>query len=65
MRVILPELLDDLPAERAAASLADLVRINRYFGGYRTLRWMLRRVAPPDRSFSFLDSALLPVTWEQ
>ena len=54
-RVILPELLDDAADREAAPSLADLVRINRYLGGYRTLRWMLTRIVRPADSFSLLD----------
>ena len=33
-RLILPELVDTLPPEQARASLRDLVRINRYWGGH-------------------------------
>jgi len=54
-RVILPELLDDAPEGDAVASLGDLVRINRYLGGHRTLRWMLRQVVRPGERFSVLD----------
>jgi ubiquinone/menaquinone biosynthesis C-methylase UbiE len=46
-RVALSELLDTdsgTPAE-IAASLADLRRINRWFGGVSTSLWMLRQVA--------------------
>ena len=41
-RLILPELLDTLPPEQARASLQDLVRINRRWGGHSTLRSLLR-----------------------
>ena len=46
-RVVIPELLDSdagTPAE-IAASLADLGRINRWFGGIRTMTALLRKVA--------------------
>jgi len=60
-RVIIPELLDTdsgTPAE-IAASLTDLRRINRWFGGVGTTRWMLRNVANQVRvsSLSVLEVA--------
>lgn len=54
-RVLMPEILDTLPAEQARASLADLVRINRRWGGHSTLRHLLERVAPQEGRFSLLD----------
>ena len=54
-RVILPELLDDAPLDRARRSLHDLVRINRYFGGYRILRRIVGELARTDEEFTFLD----------
>ncbi|MGI8742807.1 MAG: methyltransferase domain-containing protein [Bryobacteraceae bacterium] len=54
-RLILPELLDHAPPVDALPSLRDLVRINRFLGGYRTLRWLMRQVANPSDSFSLLD----------
>jgi len=54
-RVILPELLDDAPFDRARRSLNDLVRINRYFGGYRVLRKIVGELARPDEEFTLLD----------
>jgi 2-polyprenyl-3-methyl-5-hydroxy-6-metoxy-1,4-benzoquinol methylase len=54
-RVIRSELLDDAPAGEAIPSLRDLVRINRYLGGYTTLRAMLARIARPADAFSLLD----------
>ena len=36
-RVIKPEILDTLPPEAARASLRDLVKLNRYFGGHSAL----------------------------
>ncbi len=46
-RAVIPEWLDTdsgTPAE-ISASLADLRRVNRWFGGVSTTLWMLRRVA--------------------
>ena len=54
-RVIAPEFLDNAASADARQSLRDLVRINRYLGGYRTLSWMLRQVASPTERFSLLD----------
>ncbi len=54
-RVLKPEVLDTLPPEQARASLADLVRLNRRWGGHSTLRHLLAAVADPDKSFSVLD----------
>lgn len=55
MRIILPELLDDTPAPQALASLQDLTRINRFLGGYVTLRSLLRTLVKPTDRFSLLD----------
>ena len=54
-RVIVPELLDDAGPDEARANLRDLVRINRYFGGYRILRGIMSEFVRPADSFSFLD----------
>src|SRR5690349_20468367 len=54
-RLILPELLDTLPPEQARASLSDLVRINRYWGGHSTLRRLLQESVPEGQGFSVLD----------
>jgi SAM-dependent methyltransferase len=54
-RLILPELLDTLSPEQAAASLRDLVRINRRWGGHSTLRSLLRENVPDGQPFSVLD----------
>ena len=54
-RVIVPELLDHASPEEAAKVLADLARVNRYFGGHRILRKILRGLAGPDEVFSVLD----------
>jgi len=54
-RVIVPELLDHASPEEAAKVLADLARVNRYFGGHLILRKILRGLAGPDEIFSVLD----------
>jgi SAM-dependent methyltransferase len=54
-RLILPELLDTLPPDQACASLRDLVRINRRWGGHSTLRSLLRDNVPGGQAFSLLD----------
>jgi SAM-dependent methyltransferase len=54
-RLILPELLDSLPPDQARASLADLVRINRRWGGHSTLRRLLQETVPDGQTFSVLD----------
>ena len=54
-RLILPELLDSLPPDQALASLRDLVRINRRWGGHSTLRRLLRENVPDSQPFSVLD----------
>ena len=54
-RLILPELLDSLPPEEARASLQDLVRINRRWGGHSTLRHLLQETVPDGQPFSVLD----------
>jgi SAM-dependent methyltransferase len=54
-RVLKPELLDSLPEHEARASLADLVRINRDWGGHSTLRRLLAQVVRHDETFSLLD----------
>lgn len=54
-RFVQPEILDDQTPERAAPSLRDIVRINRFLGGHEVLRGTLRRVADTRGPFSFLD----------
>jgi 2-polyprenyl-3-methyl-5-hydroxy-6-metoxy-1,4-benzoquinol methylase len=54
-RLILPELLDTLPPDQARASLLDLVRINRHWGGHSTLRHLLQETVPDGQPFSVLD----------
>jgi SAM-dependent methyltransferase len=54
-RLIKPEKLDHLSPDEARPNLADLVRINSYFGGHSTIVKTMRRVARQDDSFSLLD----------
>jgi 2-polyprenyl-3-methyl-5-hydroxy-6-metoxy-1,4-benzoquinol methylase len=54
-RLIKPELLDHLPPEEARPNLADLVRINRNFGGHSVLRKTLAGIAGADERFTLLD----------
>lgn len=54
-RVIIPEVLDDWEGPDKQVSLQDLVRIGRYLGGHRVLRWLMRRVTRVDEDFSLLD----------
>ena len=51
----LPETLDHTQPEAARASLNDLVRINRYLGGYRVLRSLFSPFAGREDRFSVLD----------
>jgi len=53
-RVLKPEILDTLPYDQAKASLADLIRLNRRWGGHSTLRHLLRKAVPAG-PFSLLD----------
>lgn len=54
-RVLEPELMDHLPEEEAAPNLADIVRLNRKWGGHRTLVSLLDRTIPRDEAFTILD----------
>jgi len=54
-RLIQPELLDHAEPEEARLNLADLVRINRRFGGHSTAARLLSRVVQPADSFTMLD----------
>jgi SAM-dependent methyltransferase len=53
-RKLEPEILDHLTPEEARPNLADLVRINKHFGGLSVLRQALSSVSPPERA-TFLD----------
>jgi SAM-dependent methyltransferase len=53
-RLVQPELLDAASAGGAEKNLADLVKINRWFGGHRLVCKLLAPVAPNGR-FSVLD----------
>ncbi len=54
-RRIEPELLDDDQSADAPCSVHDLARINRYFGGRRIARSLIRRAAIGLREFTVLD----------
>src|SRR6185312_11346682 len=54
-REIEPEVLDTLPVDAARASLADLVRLNRDFGGHSALGHALRAVVRNGEAFSLVD----------
>ena len=54
-RILKPEILDTLPEAEARASLADLIRINRRWGGHATLGKLLQQVARREETFSLLD----------
>ena len=54
-RVIVPELLDHAAPEDARPVLADLARVNRYFGGHLILRKIMSGLAERGESFSMLD----------
>lgn len=54
-RLIQPEVLDHLPPEEARPNLADLVRINRSFGGHSVTRHVVRQAVEGQQQFSLLD----------
>jgi SAM-dependent methyltransferase len=54
-RVIEPELLDGLPPGEGTASLRDLERINRRWGGYSSTRKLFERATRAGETFSVLD----------
>lgn len=54
-RVLKREVLDTLPPEEARASLADIVRINKHWGGHSTLRRLLDDAVPAGEPFTLLD----------
>jgi 2-polyprenyl-3-methyl-5-hydroxy-6-metoxy-1,4-benzoquinol methylase len=54
-RIIRPEWLDSREAEDAAASLNDLIRINRLLGGHAVLQKSMAELVHHDESFTFLD----------
>jgi SAM-dependent methyltransferase len=54
-RVLKPELLDSAASESRNRNLHDIARINRWCGGHRILRRVLRDLASPHERFSILD----------
>lgn len=54
-RSIRPELLDHAREEDARSNLADIVRLNRQFGGHKVILQMLDKVARREDAFTMLD----------
>lgn len=54
-RVLRPEILDGVRLDQARDSLADIVRLNRYFGGHSVLRRILPEVIGSQETFTVLD----------
>lgn len=54
-RAIIPELLDQADPDAARRSLRDLVRINRFLGGYRVLGNLFAELVAPGDRFTVLD----------
>jgi len=54
-RIVIPELLEHASPEVARENLLDLVRINRFFGGYGILGKIFAQFVRPDEEFSVLD----------
>jgi hypothetical protein len=54
-RIVIPEKLDYAGREEARENLQDLIRLNKYFGGYATLRKIVGEFIHPDEPFSVLD----------
>jgi len=54
-RVVKPELLEHASPEVVRENLRDLVRINRYFGGYSILRKIFQEFVGRSHGFSVLD----------
>lgn len=54
-RFIEPEWLDFADPEDARINLAEIARLNKYFGGYAMAEKLLSQVARPDEAFSMLD----------
>jgi hypothetical protein len=50
-RIIVPERLDHAAPEEARENLRDLVKINRFFGGYGALRKIVSEFAGPEDRF--------------
>ncbi|HEV2690946.1 MAG TPA: methyltransferase domain-containing protein, partial [Bryobacteraceae bacterium] len=54
-RIIVPEMLDHAGPEEARGNLRDLVRVNKYLGGYGILRRIVNEFVRPGETFSVLD----------
>jgi hypothetical protein len=54
-RILRQELLEHAPPDLVLENLADLVRINRWFGGHRVVRSLLKGFVRENEAFSLLD----------
>src|SRR5512140_2152764 len=54
-RVVRPESLDTVPPFLAHRNLRDLVRINRWLGGHRSILQVFETLARPTDRFTVLD----------
>src|SRR5579862_9538924 len=54
-RILRPELLESAASTLADRNLRDIARINRWFGGHRSLLRVLKDLARPGEQFSVLD----------
>ena len=54
-RVVRPQLLNEASREDAEKSLADIVRLNRWFGAHRIILRLLRQAVRAGDTFSLLD----------
>ena len=54
-RLVRPQLLNTAPRPDAEKSLADIARLNRWFGAHRIIRQLLRQVVLPNTPFTLLD----------
>jgi SAM-dependent methyltransferase len=54
-RALKPELLESAPQKQADRNLRELARINRWFGGHRSMLRMLKDLVHPLERFTVLD----------
>lgn len=54
-RKLEPEVLDHSPPDVAKRNLADLVRINKYFGGHGVVRKLFAEARVPESPFTVVD----------
>ena len=55
-RRVEPEILSHADREDREANLRDLARINRWFGGHRIAKGLIRETVAPGESFTLLDA---------